>query len=356
MHGGDIYFSDIKYDFSVNINPFYSTRRLFRSIFLWIEAIRQYPDIESTELIKTISVKYGIEEKKIIAGNGASELILAVVRALSPQKAFLLSPCFSGYEYALNSIGSEIKYINLEKKDDFWLTKEKSIQVIGMIEKEKPEMLFLCNPNNPNGKLCSPDILNDVIKACRDMGTFVLLDECFIELTGREEKFSFAKKIEGYDNLIVLNALTKTYAVPGLRLGFCFSSSDDIVSKIKKQLPEWNVSTLAQKTGTAILKEKNGISSSINKIKAEKKFLVSHLTDLGFEVFSSDSNFILFYSKKDFCLKEKLMKNKILIRDCSDYKGLEKGYYRIAVKSHGENKKLLSSLKKVQGGNVNEKY
>lgn len=349
MHGGDIYTAKVKHDFSVNVNPFPLPLKFLFKYVLSFASLRKYPDQDSRELIDCISKEYNISPDKIIAGNGASEIIFSAVRAVMPKTAILISPCFTGYSHALDSTGSKIIHFALEEKDGFAFTDGKISEFKDMVSREKPEMLFLCNPNNPNGKLYSKKILIDLLECCKKSGTFVLLDECFMDLTGKAKDFSLMEKLNDYENLLIVNALTKTFAVPGLRLGYAFCSSAEMLSKIKVQFPEWNVSAIAQKLGAELFRYKKCISKSAVKLSAERDFLSKELCKIGFKTYPSDSNFILFRSEKENGLKEKLLKKQILIRDCSDYQNLGSGYYRIAVKQHKENKKLLSLIRKVMG-------
>ncbi|MCQ2240057.1 pyridoxal phosphate-dependent aminotransferase [Treponema sp.] len=349
MHGGDIYSTKVKYDFSVNVNPFPLPIKIFWKYVFSFARLKEYPDQISTELIDAISKRYNVSPEKIIAGNGASEIILSAIRAIMPKKAILISPCFTGYEHALKSSDTEIIYFSLDEKDNFNFTEDKFLELKDMLYKEKPKMLFLCNPNNPNGKLFAKETIIHILEFCKKSGILVLLDECFMDLTGKSENFSLVEKLDVYDNLVMINALTKTFAVPGLRLGFCFCSSTEINSKIKSQLPEWNVSVIAQKIGTELLHCEKFISKTTKKLSLEIKYLSDKLEEIGFKTYPTDSNFILFYSENEKALKKKLLEKQILIRDCSDYQNLDSGYYRIAVKKHNENKKLLSSLRKVVG-------
>ena len=347
MHGGEIYSVKVKYDFSVNTNPFVSKWTLWKLYLKFFNTINVYPDINSKELKESISARYKIESSRIITGNGASEILMAMVKAINPKKALLLCPSFSGYEYALNSAGSKIIYLPLDAKEDFELTEDKLNSLKELIEKEKPELLFLCNPNNPNGKLLSRQVIRKILGCTQKNRTTVLLDECFMDLTGKAKDFSLVSEIDDYSNLVILNAMTKTFAIPGLRLGFCFCSSIELTEKIQSQLPEWNISSLAQKIGASLLVNERFISKNIKKINTERTYLLNELSASGIKTFSTNSNFILFHTESKTNLKEKLLKYKILIRNCSDYKNLPAGFYRIAVRTHKENKLLIQSLKKI---------
>ena len=153
MHGGDIYSVKVKYDFSVNTNPFVSKWSLWKLYLKFFNTINVYPDINSSELKESISAGYKIESSRIITGNGASEILMAMVKAINPKKALLLCPSFSGYEYALNSAGSKIIYLPLDAKEDFELTEDKLNSLKELIERGKAELVFVGKPSDPNGKV-----------------------------------------------------------------------------------------------------------------------------------------------------------------------------------------------------------
>ena len=166
------------------------------------------------------------------------------------------------------------------------------------------------------------------------------MDECFISFC--EGDASFVSEIEEYPNLLLVQAFTKLYAIPGVRLGFLVSGNEGLVQKIGRQLPEWNLSVFAQEAGIACAKEKEFVEQTVWYVQKERAFLAEQLQKMGLEVFDGEGNFILLYTEKP--LYELLLKRGILIRDCRNFKGLTKGYYRLAVKSREENKILLREI------------
>lgn len=355
MHGGDIYTKKVKVDFSVNINPFYRFRMFpweFRSL---ADSFSKYPDVESHELKKSIGCTFDIDSSCIITGNGASEIILSFVRAINPRKGVVVDPCFSGYTRAMESIGCEILRFSLKQEDGFEFTDERISDYFKFIDNENPSVVFLCNPNNPNGRLVPYNRIAEIIEHCKKLGIHVFLDECFMNLTGKDSDFSLRKMIEKFENLFILDAFTKTFSIPGLRLGYGFCSNRDLLNKMKLQFAEWNVSSVAQKVGVMCLRKFCRIRMCSEKIIRERNFLIGEMKSLGLHVFSSDSNFILFYCDRRKDLDELLLNKGILIRNCSDYENLGEGFFRIAVRRHSENKLILREMKKILGENCNGK-
>ena len=342
MHGGDIYRNKTDLDFSVNINPMGPPSEVETVLSEVVLSVNRYPDLYHEKLKKSITDLFDLSQEEVIFGNGASELIMAVCHEIMPQKALILSPGFSGYEYALNGACQDcnISYHSLLEDDDFTLKED----ILQRLREEKPDLFFLTNPNNPNGKIIEKNLLEEIITVCEEQSTIVVLDECFLPLTGFEKRLSFSYRTREYKNLIVLRAFTKTFAIPGVRLGYALCQKE-LAEAVKRHLPEWNLSVFAQMAGEECMKHLDYLEETVELIQKERSYLSGELEKLGYKVYPSDANYILFRSNRRD-LAEKLLSDGILIRDCWDYKGLSKGYYRIAVKTHMENERLLSMLKK----------
>ncbi|WP_407428757.1 aminotransferase class I/II-fold pyridoxal phosphate-dependent enzyme [Treponema sp.] len=342
-HGGEI-FSDIKYDFSVNTNPLglsETVKNALQSSFLEFE---RYPDQNCTLLRENLSEREGIQKKNIVFGNGASELISLAVHAIMPKSALIIEPAFYGYEKALKICYSKINRHVLTEEDDFILGED----IFDSIRNVKPDMIFLCTPDNPTGRMADFSILKKLIEYCEKSEIFLFVDECFIDFTEKKGE-SALRFIDKNPHLIVLNAFTKIYAMAGLRLGYIVTSNESLLQKINFIKPEWNVSKAAQTAGIAALSDSNSgyLSETRNLIKKEREYLSENLKKSGFKVFKSDANFVLF--KDIYCKTQKLddflLQRDILIRNCSNFTGLTDKFYRIAVRNHEENEKLIDHLK-----------
>jgi len=296
---------------------------------------QEYPDIRALELKEAVAKQLAVPKEYILFGNGASEVFMGIMHALKPRNVLIPIPSFYGYQYAAEAVESEIRYFPMEK-GNFFLPGEAFFQLLT----EDTDLLFLANPNNPTGKLLERDYLREVLAICREKGICVVLDECFISFCG--EDVSFVSEIAEYPNLLLVQAFTKIYAIPGVRLGLLISSNKGLIQKITKQLPEWNLSVFAQEAGIACVKEKAFVEQTVEYVQKERSFLIGQLQNMGLEVFAGEGNFILIYTQVP--LYELLLERGILIRDCQNFKGLTKGYYRIAVKSRGENKTLLKEI------------
>lgn len=349
MHGGNIYGNEIEYDFSVNLNPLGPPKSVRDALAAALNHVEEYPDPEYRELRRGLANYWQLAEEQLVPGNGASELIPVIIRTLSPKSCMVTAPCYSGYETALNAAAPScrIHRIPLRAEDDFTLPEN----ICQEIARVKPNLLILTNPNNPNGKRISANRLREIVDACRTAGTVLLVDECFLALSGGDEDSLIHCIRSEALPAVVLRAFTKTFAIPGVRLGYAVCSAPT-AERIRRELPEWNLSVFAQYTGTAALEAAAGgtsgyLAASVEMIAREREYLTAELESLGFRVFPSDANYILFQSR-DRELHQKLLDKGILIRDCRDYHGLTAGFYRTAVRTHRENTALLRCLRNIK--------
>ena len=355
-------------DFSVNVNPLGLPESVKSAIQNAIPDLERYPDQNCTRLREKLAGTHSLSPEHIICGNGASELISLVTNAISPKNALLLSPTFSGYEKALKAARAKVHYHFLKAESDFALDET----IFDSIQKNKPDMIFLCSPNNPTGRLIEKPLLEKIATQCDESGISLVVDECFLDFTehANESMFRF---VEENPHLVVLNAFTKIYAMAGIRLGYLATSNPALLHKINALRPEWNVSTLAQIAGEAALGERSYIEETHALIKQERDYLSKELKALGFRVFPSDANFILFEVnfqqikenskndgskvdsesnnkfKKNLNMSENfdklLLENGIFLRNCGNFTGLSEKFYRTAVRTHEENMQLVSCRK-----------
>lgn len=341
IHGGDIYDKQIQLDFSVNINPLGIPERVEEAIYKSVRQCVHYPQINAQTLCEETGRMLGISSENLIFGNGASELFMAMIHALKPQKILIPVPSFYGYEHAAMAAEGEVVFYETKKEEKFLLT-ERFFKALDA----DIDLLFLANPNNPTGALLDRDFLIKILDICREKEIVVVADECFIDFC--ENGYSLLGETENYRNLIVVQAFTKIFSIPGVRLGYLVCSNENILLEIQRHLPEWNTSVAAQAAGIACTKETEFINETRAYVKRERQFLETELGQAGFTVYSGQADFILIYDDKLLhkgkSLYDYLLQRGILIRDCQSFRGLSKGYYRIAVKKHDENVILLQEI------------
>ncbi len=348
IHGGDIYRNRIQHDFSVNINPLGMPLHVREAIRDAADLCEYYPDIRAEELRGAIGSVYGVLPEQILVGNGSSELLIAVVQALKPEKTVIPVPSFYGYERAALAADGEIRYIPMSKKHHFGIEDEEDLRRLTRMLTSDVSLLFLANPNNPTGRCIPPVLLEALLTHCLENEITVVLDECFLEFVEDGQRRSFLTHSERWPNLIVLRAFTKIFAMPGVRLGYLACADPKLRAQIERQLPEWNVSVPAQQAGLAameVLRETSYPEETIRLVKEEREHLADGLLEANTAVFPSEVNFLLLFSEAP--LYERLLEKGILIRDCANFRGLEKGYYRVAVKERQENDLLLQALAEI---------
>lgn len=340
VHGGNVYQYTNCLDFSANCNPLGTPQSVKDAVVKSLEHVSDYPQVGCFPLRQAIGVYEQVAPEKVICGNGAAELIFSLCRAGRPKRALLPAPTFAEYEQALDSVGCEVEHYWLDEGEDFRLDG----QFQNALHKGL-DIVFLCNPNNPTGLLLEREFLLDILKRCLELEIFLVVDECFLDFVEEPEKYTLKGVIDQYPNLFLLKAFTKRYAMAGIRLGYGICGNRELLGQMELATQPWNVSTMAQAAGIAALKESAYVEAGRTMVFEEAAYLKTEMARIGLKVYPSQANYIFFKGPEDLftsCVAE-----GILIRDCSNYPGLCKGYFRVAVKRHGENEKLIAALDKI---------
>jgi len=352
-HGGNIREVSDKFninydsivDFSANINFIGPPPDIYSKIRQEIEDITRYPEPDSSNLKKALADKHAVKQDNLIMGNGAVELIYILSRVLDLKKGLVLAPTFSEYEKALKAEGTQVNYHYLKRRNKFeirWDELKKDLT-------DDLDIFFLCNPNNPTGKFITKDKIKKILVHNKQHNIFTVIDEAFVDFL--EQNISALSLLKDFQNLFILRSLTKFYAVPGLRLGYGIGRPE-IIKKLRNAKDPWNVNILAQKAGQIILNSNQYVKLTKKAIYKEKIYLYKKLKEISsLDVYYPNANYIFIditnakYSSSE--LYEKLAKKALLIRNCSNYEGLDENYIRIAVKSRKDNNKLLEALNKI---------
>ena len=340
-HGGDIYGNPgVTLDFSVNTNPLGLPDQVGHALVANLDKFARYPDPQCRDLRTEIARHESVAEDWILCGNGAADLIYRLCYAMRPQKALVCAPTFSEYERALEQVGCQVEYHYLKKENLFTLDDK-------ILKRLTPglDLLFLCHPNNPTGRLISPDLIPKILNRAQENETAVVVDECFLDFAGGETANRYLKERPG---LVVLKAFTKIYSLAGLRLGYLLTSSGILRDKVDAAAQCWSVSVPAQIAGLAALSRADWQRQTRRLVVNERNFLTKNLKLLGIRVFPSDANFLLLRFKGQ--LYEPLLRKGIMIRRCNNFRGLDEHYYRISVKRRPENIQLLKALEEIIHG------
>lgn len=344
IHGGDIYSAKERIegeiiDFSANINPMGLPQSVKKALQESVDSFACYPDPLCRDLVHEIAKSERISEDMILCGNGAADLIFRISQAIHPKSALIAVPTFSEYEQALCSCNCKIGHYQLLAKNDFIVTND----ILNYITPQTG-ILFLCNPNNPTGQLINHALLEKILVRCTTCGTLLVVDECFRDFLDNPEANTMKDWIVDFPNLLILRAFTKHFAMAGLRLGYCLCSNFILLDKMRECGQPWSVSIPAQVAGIAALKDQSYLEESHKMLSEEKEYLMSSLKELGIHPIGSKANYIFFHLESDQDFRGELEKSGILIRSCENYQGLGKGYFRIAVKSHTDNQKLIKAI------------
>ncbi len=326
-------------DFSANINPLGSPP-LAAIVQKELERIGYYPDNKYMEFRQAAARFVGVSPKNIVPGNGSSELIrLFAEMALEDDGLALIpSPTFGEYENQSLLAGGRVRLVE---------TGPDGMPIISDSDLAEAKAAFICNPNNPTGALLSREEIVTIADRCEESGTFLLVDEAFIELSDPSQ--SVADLAPQCESLFVMRSLTKSFGVPGLRLGF--GVTNPLLAEImdRARIP-WSLGSIAAAAGAYLLGEEDFLERARTVIRDELIFLTSALRDLGLQPQKSRVNFILVDIRPSGFDSDELtgamMGEGILVRDCQSF-GLGKDYIRVAVRNREENEKLISALERV---------
>ncbi|MEE3380239.1 MAG: threonine-phosphate decarboxylase [Succiniclasticum sp.] len=349
VHGGDIYGADglpqkkVLLDFSANINPLGIPSGVRQAIRDAIAGCVNYPDPFCRRLRARLAERLGVPAERIYCGNGASDVLFRLAFSIRPKRTLVLAPTFADYERAATAAGSKMDYFVLRKEDGFRVTPD-LVQAIT----KRTGMVILCNPNNPTGQLTEKSLLQKVLQKCADLDIPLIIDECFLDFLADPAAWSLLDLTGRYPNLVILKAFTKSHAIPGVRLGYCVTGNADLLDRLYACGPDWNVSGLAQAAGVAALEDESYMEATRQLMAREREYMTTQLRRLGLTVYDGAADYLFFYAPQDPGWGALLRERGILIRDCSNYHGLGKGYYRVAVKQRRQNRQLIKEMKEIK--------
>ena len=328
-------------DFSSNISPAGMPRQVKDTIKKNIKKVENYPDIHSSTLLSVLKKYTGLPSSRLIVGNGAIEILYNFCNIFLSKNTPVLIPIPTFGEYEVVSKLNNCKIL-------FFKTMDLENDLDDFIKKiPKNGCVFICNPNNPTGKLIPKQKILKIIDKAKKQNSLIFIDECFIELVPNSNE-SIMLNIKKFDNLFVLRSLTKSFGLAGLRIGYA-ASSKYIISILKKNKIPWSVNLIAEQAAITALNNSSHITKSKNIVSKEYEFLKNKIAMInGFDYINSSTNFILIKTKLDStALQKKLLKYKILVRDCKNFRGLDNHFIRISIKSHKDNLKLVKALKMI---------
>ena len=352
-HGGDIWGAAERQgvplsrvlDFSANINPLGPSLKARKRLARDVSLVALYPDKRQAELRRLLAARDGIAEDCILFGNGATQLIHLLPRVGRYKRALIVEPTFSEYRRALSNSGSEIREFFLTPKNNFHLDLNLLLRVLG---REQPNVLFLASPNNPTGLVSPHRMLLRVSAFCEERDIDLIVDESFIEFTTEPSLMTLATHRR---HLLVVRSLTKSFALAGLRIGYLVAGRSR-VEELAHRMEPWSVNTLALSAAAASILDTNYIQKARSLIQREREYLSRELPQLGWlHPYPSSANFLLARIRARYttapALERMLAARNVLVRDASDFRGLDNQYLRFAVRQRRENRRLLAELEAI---------
>jgi threonine-phosphate decarboxylase len=372
-HGGDVYSNGLLQgrkllDYSSNINPLPLSTLFLYHIGEGLNKICLYPDVKYRDLkddlllyLKNSEQYFSVEDSdtlylnsisrnNILVGNGASEVLDLIISSL--KSITITVPSFVEYEAFSEKHKLEIHYSGLNKDMEYDYSDI-------LLKLKDTEGLILGNPNNPNGCIINSKEFVKILDFCEDNNKLVIIDEAFIEFVLAYEQ-SFIRYIDKYSCLVIIRAITKFYGMPGIRFGYGITRNNKILNFLEKNQNPWSVNCFAEVAVKYALVDEEYINKSKIWIREERNFLIKELENIKYieKAYQSHGNYFLCKLKYinsnnfyDFMLQE-----GILIRNCSNYRGLDNSYVRVAIKDREANMVFIEKLKLLEKNLVMESH
>lgn len=329
-------------DMSSNINPLGPPPGLIRYLKHHIDAVGFFPEVDARETSERFAHCCGIDPKRVLAGNGTTQIIYSIPQALGVNSALIVGPTYSDYADAchLNNVKTTFAFAEATKNFQADINQIRT-------RLDQMDAVFICNPNNPTGSLIPPDELESL---CRSYpGTYFIIDESYLPFVQGGDALSLRTLDSG--NLMVLSSISKIFAIPGLRIGFMISAAD-IIKKFKRFLQPWSVNSLAQLAVGHLMANKDNADAFIQKtqrhIRAERRRFLDAAKDFSdIYLYPSTTNFILAQLPYDLRAEDvinQLSRDKILIRNCRNFNGLSNRFIRVSLKTTEINNMLAAKL------------
>ena len=345
--GGYWRFPQIK-DYCYLVNPYFPPKQMVEELKASFETLlTQYPSGASQQSLLAGKI-YNILPENIVVGNGAAELISSLGKKLSG-KVVVPYPTFNEYPERFND---NIQIVPLlTDKNDFSYT---AIDILNLVKEENANAVLLINPDNPSGNFIPKNDMLTLLNELKKLKVTLVFDESFIDFAQKDLRYTLLNQeiLEQYPDLIVVKSISKSYGVPGLRLGILANCDKEFVNSIKKTNAIWNINSFAEFYLQIYEKYSKTYSSACDLIAEERNRFIHELSQLqGIKVYPSQANFILCKLEgkisSDVLAVELLEKANIYIKDLTGKKCFDKPeFIRLAIRSKEENDLLVNTLKK----------
>ena len=338
-HGGarSMGFGDDIIDFSTSVNPLGAHQAVVDMLKDAAREVSEYPDAEAKHLEERLATYAGATPDMIVAGNGATQIIYDVCRIAPAGDILVPAPTFGEYAQAASMMGRDVRHLHTI---DMAAETQQFIEAI-----DDTGCVFVCNPPNPTGSTISRSVITEIVSAAVDMGVFTVIDECFMEMSVRNE--SVMDWAPYHHNVIVLRSMTKSFGLAGLRVGYCVADTD-VADSLRNIRVPWSVNGLAQVAGVVALQHPEHVQEGRDYAQQEISYMQDTIRQVpGIKLYHTDTNYMLIQTAAPArIVQDRLLKHNILVRDCSSFDGLDSNHIRIGVRRRHENATLAGLLKR----------
>ncbi len=332
--------------FAANVNPLGLPESFVKAMSTKLHCIEHYPDREYKSLKKAIGEYCGTDPENIMIGNGSSELISGVIKHKKAPETLIIAPAYSEYERNVRIAGGRPDYFDLKEEDEFCIDAKRITDSIKMSH----DLVIICNPVNPTSSACDKRDMEIILERCRECNAICVVDETYVDFA--DEKYDISSLTERFKCLFVIRSMSKFFCAPGLRLGYAVTSDKALRDEIKENMDPWSVSSFAEEAGQQLLNDDAFIKKSREYMFAERDRICAILDDmgaLGLKYYKPQANFILIRlpeGKTDaHDLFERAIRDRMMIRDCSTFRGLDERFVRFCIMKREDNDRLLSLIR-----------
>jgi threonine-phosphate decarboxylase len=339
--------SECLVDFSANINPAGPPPGVLSAIQHALktpETVVAYPDLELTELKRSIARYAGVRPKNIAVANGFVPLLEATLRSLKVTRCLLPVPSFNEYRRTLENTGIIVIPHQLAAGKGFRYELDDLLQAL---QNNACDSVLLANPQNPSGALCEAGQMRQLMTTAAERGVSVLLDEAFIDYSSSQSLTRFAAE---QPNVIVFRSVTKFFAIPGLRVAYAVGQFGGIEA-MNRLIAPWPVTSLASDAVCAALCDEEYADQTRILNKRRRAWLEEELARLNVTTYPASANFLLLRFSDEVNVagvwERMIVQERIVLRSCANFEGLMPGHLRVAVRSEVENERMIRALKRV---------
>ncbi len=329
---------DVRIKLNTNESPEPPPKRFLEELSNQLETIswNRYPDRRAEKLSEAIANLHDLDIDNVFVANGSNEVLQTILLAYGGHKrlAAIFEPTYLLYGHICNLTSTNL--ISFERGEDFLISRA----TLDDLYRAKPDIIFICSPNNPTGMVENPEILREIIENAPGL---VVIDEAY----GQFSSFSAADFLDTHKSLIVVRTYSKTWALAGLRLGYALCDQE-IANVLWETALPYHLDSFKQLVGRIALKDAEDMKERVGRFVQEREALSRRLIELGFTPAASQANFILFGSDliDAKLLWKELLKREILIRDVTSFPKIG-NKLRVTIGTHEENVCFLEALEAI---------